>query len=129
LLLNNARFGLLNTPLYIRTETPGSLSKSDTVKLLSDLLEVFEELQLLAIKKGNGSTAITKALKYRAAVVEDSLAAARWQSWLKNFGRKRLPNLSSLFNVLRHLLLRKKRYPTASVTYFDNLNDQTIKRN
>lgn len=120
LLLNNARFGLLNTPLYIRTETPGSLSKSDTVKLLSDLLEVFEALQLLAIKTGNGSTAITKALKYRATVVEDSLAAARWQSWLKNFGRERLPNLSSLFNVLRHLWLRKKRFPTASVTYFDN---------
>jgi hypothetical protein len=119
-MLNNARFGLLNNPLYIRSETPNSLSKSDRVKLLSDLLKVFEALQLLAIKTGYGGNSITKALKYRATVVEDSLAAARWQSWLKNFGRKRLPNLSSLFNVLRHLWLRKKRYPTASVTYFDN---------
>jgi succinoglycan biosynthesis protein ExoO len=120
LMLNNARFGLLNNPLYIRSETPNSLSKSDRVKLLSDLLEVFEALQLLAIKTGYGGNSITKALKYRATVVEDSLAAARWQSWLKNFGRERLPNLSSLFNVLRHLWLRKKRFPTASVTYFDN---------
>jgi succinoglycan biosynthesis protein ExoO len=129
LLLNNARFGLLNKPLYIRSETPGSLSKSDKVKLLSDLLEVFEKLQLQAIKTGNRSNAILKALKYRATVVEDSLAAARWQSWLKNFDLKRLPNLQSLLNAVRHLLLRKKRYPTASVTYFDNLNNQTIKKN
>jgi succinoglycan biosynthesis protein ExoO len=119
LLLNNARFGLLNKPLYIRSETPNSLSKSDKVKLLSGLLEVFEELQLETIKTGNESNAIIKALKYRASVVNDSLAAARWEFWLKNSGKERLPNLLSLLNAMRHLLLRKKRYPTANASDID----------
>ena len=126
LLLNKARFGLLNTPLYIRSETPHSLTKSNKVKFLSDLLEVFEELQIRAIAASNDNNELIKALQYRANVVKDSLAAARWQSWLKNNGNKRRPNLSSLLNAMRHLLLRKKRFPISSATDLHDLNDQNI---
>jgi succinoglycan biosynthesis protein ExoO len=123
LLFNNARFGLLNTPLYIRSETPDSLSKFDKVKLLSELIEVFKELQVQMIATGNESNEITNALKYRASVVKDSLAAARWESWLKKYGNKCLPNLPSLLNAGRHLLLRNKRYHIAKTTGFHDLND------
>ena len=113
LLLNNARFGLLNTPLYIRSETPDSLSKSDKVKLLTEMHALFMKLQDQTIATGNANSEITRALKYRAAVVTDALAAARWKFWLKNTGKKRLPKSSSLLNAARHLLLKNKRYHNA----------------
>lgn len=123
LLLNNARFCLLNTPRYIRSEAPDSLSKSDKIKLLSDLAKVFKELQIQAITSGNESCEVNSALKYRASVIKDSLAAARWEFWLTNFGNKRPPNFLSLLNAVRHLLLRNKRYPSSRITSFYDLND------
>ena len=113
LLFNSARFGLLNTPLYFRSETPDSLSKLDKIKLQSDLLEIFKELQNWTITTGNESNEITEDLKYRVSVVKDSLAAAQWESWLTNSDSTHLPNLSSLLNTARHLLLRNKRYHIA----------------
>lgn len=121
LLLNSARFGLLNTPLYIRSETPDSLSKSNKEKLLSDLIEVYKELHIRAIFTGNENNETTSALRYRASVVKDSLSAARWEAWFKEPVNKRLPNLLSLLNAARHLLLRNKRYHTTKTTGFHDL--------
>jgi succinoglycan biosynthesis protein ExoO len=123
LLLNNARFGLLNRPLYCRSETADSLTKSDKIKLLSDLLGVFTELQDLAMNIDNESTEFTDALIYRTSVVKDSLASARWESWLKNPANKRLPSFAGLLNAVRHQLLRNKRYHITKITDFHDQND------
>lgn len=113
LLLNNARFGLLNTPFYIRSETSDSLSKSDKVKLLKNLQKVFIKLQEETIALGKENHEINKALKYRAIVTKDALAAARWEFWFKNMGKKHLPRFPSLLSAMRHLLLKNKRYHNA----------------
>jgi hypothetical protein len=93
------------------------------IESLIKLIEVFKKLQVQMITTGNESNEITNALKYRASVVKDSLAAARWESWLKKYGNKCLPNLPSLLNAGRHLLLRNKRYHIAKTTGFHDLND------
>ncbi len=106
LLINNAHFGLLNTPLYYRQDTLGSLTKSDKVILLTEMHEVFLELQEIVIAAGKEDDEVISALQYRAHVVQDTLAAAKWEIWIKD-----MPKVTSLLNAVRHVLFKRKRYP------------------
>ncbi len=111
MLLNNARFGLLNSPLYYRTERPDSLSKKNRIKLHLDLQTVYTKLNNIAISKGKKEAKIIKALQHRTCINNDALASAKWQEWLHDIGANDFPDIISLLNVARHLLLKKNRFP------------------
>ncbi|MCP3689756.1 MAG: glycosyltransferase family 2 protein [Gammaproteobacteria bacterium] len=110
LLMSEASFGLLNTPLYYRQDTPGSLTKSDKVRLLTEMHGIYIELQTRVSGSGKKRGEMSRALQYRARVVQDALAAANWQAFIKAGGDKYLPGISSLARAVRHLLLKRRRY-------------------
>jgi len=87
LVLNNASFDLLYTPLYYRTEMPDSLSKSDRIKLFPEFRAVIIELQKRAIARGKEDDEILKAVHQRIYVTKDALATTNWKAWLENYGR------------------------------------------
>ncbi|MCP4490187.1 MAG: glycosyltransferase family 2 protein [Gammaproteobacteria bacterium] len=111
MLLNNAHFGLLNTPLYYRTERPNSLSKRDKIKFHLSLQTVYAKLRGISVLKESKDTKISKALQYRTYINNDALAAARWRDWLNNMGKNNFPNIITLLNTARYMLLKKTRYP------------------
>ncbi|MEM7562437.1 MAG: glycosyltransferase family 2 protein [Pseudomonadota bacterium] len=109
LLMHGAKFGLLNTPLYYRSVTPGSLSKIDKIKLHADLQQVLKKLLQQTSDLGPEHP-LPDAISYRIGMSKDAMAAARWEGWLKRLNGYRKPNLISLFKAFRHLILRDLRY-------------------
>ncbi len=110
LLVNRADFGLLNTPLYYKQDTLGSLTKSDRVRLLMEMQEMFLELRKRVLATEKEHSQMMRALQYREKVVRDALAMARWRNWVNNVNGVDIPKVRSLFNAGRHALLRHKRY-------------------
>ncbi len=115
MLINNASFGLLNTPLYYRQDTPSSLTKSDKVRLLMEMHEAFLGLQEKMNNADSCDDEVIRALYYRANVVKDALAVARWQTWIKDRDNGDCPGIGNLLKAARHLLFRGMRYPITKV--------------
>lgn len=110
LLLQQARFALLNTPMYFRSEPGHSLSRSDKQALFKDLLLVYAMLRKSIVGNAPEHLHTVDAIFYRIKVVNDALAAARWQSFIAGFPFIESPEVSSLMGLVRHVLLRHKRY-------------------
>ncbi len=117
LLLHKSRFGLLNKPMYFRSESPVSLSKSDKIKLLLTMHDIFEQLLRLTTDINRCNFKVINALKYRARVVSDALAAEQWNRWVNGKHFRTPPKLTSLFQAARHLILKNQRYHTKKLSH------------
>ena len=114
LLMHDVRFGFLNTPLYIRTELPSSLSRGDKMAFLEGVRDVIERLERMAIQAQHKDLTLVDALQYRKEVINDALALAKWRTFVTS-NRHHMPPLSSVLGAVRHLILRKHRYLLANV--------------
>lgn len=110
LLFNLAKGGILNCPMYYRTESPYSLSRRNRVLFLSSLLSVFSQLEVNAKKAGVENSQLLQAIAYRKRVTQDALSAVRWKNWVTQNHIVSCPPFTSLAGMFRHLCFRKHRY-------------------
>lgn len=116
LLFKKSRFGLLNKPMYFRSESPNSLSRTDKIDLLLTLRSVFARLRRLTIGPISENSEIINALDYRDRVISDAIAAARFSHWLHNRQSTAIPGFSVILKTARHLLLREQRFHTRKLS-------------
>jgi glycosyltransferase involved in cell wall biosynthesis len=111
LLIENARFELVNTPMYCKQETPGSLTKVCKIRLLQDMRLVFAALEEIVSIDDPLKKDMSKAIMYRCRVVDDALAFAKLNAWVRRGFVVQWPGWEALPRALRHALFRRWRFP------------------
>lgn len=118
LMLRGGELALLDEPLYAKHQLPTSITGGDRGGALGAMRDVLQATAQ-AIRQGQpplaaaGRDALLSALSEALQAQDDALAFEAWRGALRS---RRLPAPGSLWAALRHLRLRRARFPKRALT-------------